>query len=242
MQFHPPLTDDQGAIRHHAYFIAGRFTEAVPDIEILLRETQGIAIEGNPDVIRLTYDVLGIDEGRALKELSGLSAFSGDRRFFFLTVREFTLEGQNALLKLFEDPAQGSVFFLVAPSPRALLPTLRSRFFVVNHVSVGREVAAGGTSSAAAFMAMHAAERLAYVAEATKKKDKREAQELLASLEALLRERLRKEASPRAEALQALEIVEEAARLLSAPSASVKLILEFISLALPSVKNSPALI
>lgn len=239
MRFHPPLTDEQGTIRHHAFFITGRYTEAAVDIEILLRETQGIVIERNPDVIRLSYDVLGIDEGRTLKELSALSAFAGNRRIFLLAVREFTPEGQNALLKLFEDPPPGTVFFLVAPSPHALFPTLRSRFFVANHVSSRQEETSGAAVSAKVFMAMDMVERLTTVAELIKEKDKAGAQALILGLQALLRERMRKEIVSPAEALHALEATNEATRLLAAPSASLKIILEYLSLALPSEKKSP---
>ncbi len=42
-----------------------------------------------------------------------------------------TIESQNALLKIFEEPNQGVNFFLIAPETVVLLPTLLSRLVVV---------------------------------------------------------------------------------------------------------------
>ena len=42
-------------------------------------------------------------------------------------------EAQNALLKSFEEPVQGTIFFVIVPTISGLLPTLLSRTIVLHH-------------------------------------------------------------------------------------------------------------
>lgn len=79
------------------------------------------------DVRHLEVDSFGIDDARQLKELSAERSFSGDEHHFIVSAQSLTVEAQNAILKLFEDPPIGTVFYLIVPSESVLLPTLRSR-------------------------------------------------------------------------------------------------------------------
>ncbi len=49
------------------------------------------------------------------------------RRKIYLFPQELRLEGQNALLKLLEEPPGYGAFLLIAEDPQTLLPTIRSR-------------------------------------------------------------------------------------------------------------------
>jgi DNA polymerase III delta prime subunit len=79
------------------------------------------------DVRHLVIDNFGIDDARKLKEMTFERSFSGGDHDFVVCVRSLTIEAQNAILKLFEDPPAGTVFHLIVPSASILLPTLRSR-------------------------------------------------------------------------------------------------------------------
>ncbi len=79
------------------------------------------------DVRHLETDSFGIDDARRLTELSAERSFAGDEHYFIISARSLTAEAQNAILKLFEDPPVGTVFYLIVPSESVLLPTLRSR-------------------------------------------------------------------------------------------------------------------
>ena len=49
------------------------------------------------------------------------------RKKIYLFPQELGVEGQNALLKILEEPPQYGVFLLLSDNPEALLPTVRSR-------------------------------------------------------------------------------------------------------------------
>ena len=65
-----------------------------------------------------------------------MSSFLGPvmsgKRFFILTLCNITLEAMQALLKVFEEPAAGNHFFVIVPDLRIIIPTLRSRFYIIS--------------------------------------------------------------------------------------------------------------
>ncbi len=69
-----------------------------------------------------------IDKVREIKRLVNLRANDGKRAVFILDgAHNMTVAAQNALLKVFEEPPEGTVFFLLTEKREALLPTVRSR-------------------------------------------------------------------------------------------------------------------
>ncbi len=69
-----------------------------------------------------------IDKVREIKRLVNMRANDGKRAVFILDgAHNMTVAAQNALLKVFEEPPEGTVFFLLTEKKEALLPTVRSR-------------------------------------------------------------------------------------------------------------------
>ena len=142
------LSKSIGNLSHHAYGIVGS-TDARSDVISFLEGNPpagvGVVVRGNPDFFMQKYEVLTIDDARALKELHATRPFTSmsdvddksdknggsGRKFFILEVDSITHEAQNALLKIFEEPNEYAHFFLIIPSEELLLPTLRSRLFMV---------------------------------------------------------------------------------------------------------------
>ena len=144
------LSQSLGKLSHHAYGIVGTGFVRLDIIYFLERE-YGVIARGNPDLFVQKYEVLTIDDARRLKELHATRPFSSKsnqeingengvkdddsrgagRKFFILEIDSITNEAQNALLKIFEEPNDYAHFFLVIPSEELLLPTLRSRLFMV---------------------------------------------------------------------------------------------------------------
>lgn len=87
----------------------------------------GYEIKGNPDAYVRDYDSFGVDDARALIERASNKGMGNSRRIFLIATPSITAEAQNSLLKLFEEPSGDSLFILIVPSPRMLLPTLLSR-------------------------------------------------------------------------------------------------------------------
>ncbi len=98
------------------------------------------------DIRHLVTDNLGIDDARRLISDSSRRSLGGDAHHFVIVAKGITLEAQNALLKLFEEPPPGTVFHLIIPRESILIATLRSRL-----IKTG-EPAKEEAGSAAAFL------------------------------------------------------------------------------------------
>ena len=227
---------------HHAYLIEGESEIILAELFKFFENELDISIKGNPDFLHLTFDSFGIDEGRRLKEMQAGKAFTGDRRFFIVSTSSFTHQAQNSLLKVFEDPSPNVHFFIIMPSTDGILPTLRSRFFIIEHESKYKTKRTHNekTISVKEFLENNKASRLAMIKEIVEEKDKDNALTLLNALEAELHTKLvaRAGTSSKGNSKQIAEFLEEISRgkqYLHDHSSSVKLILEHLALVLPEI-------
>ena len=94
-------------------------------IDMLTREK--VIERGNPDLFEKSYRSFGVEEAADVRTRARTKPLMGNQRVFALFIPSMTAEAQNSLLKLLEEPAPHTVFFLVVPSPHMLLPTIRSR-------------------------------------------------------------------------------------------------------------------
>ncbi len=115
---------------HHAYFLIGERSLIIQDLTDFLNNTVGFMTEGNPDFIYRSIETLTIDEARSIAEMSERKDFSGGKKVFLIYTDFISIEAQNSLLKVFEEPTEGTHFFIISPQD-ILLPTLRSRMQVV---------------------------------------------------------------------------------------------------------------
>ena len=118
-------------LNHHAYLLEG---DLEPSYEELLKSltTLEVATLGNPDLFIKDYENLLIDDVREIKDFESESrANKNGHKVLILKTRMFSYPAQNALLKVFEEPRPGVIFFLIMPDATKLFPTLRSRLFAV---------------------------------------------------------------------------------------------------------------
>jgi hypothetical protein len=209
---------------HHAYFIEGERAAVLAALDAFLVDGLGMVRAGHPDIHFGDHRSFGVDESRELQAMQSMKPLVGDRKIFIVAVDTITGEAQNSLLKVFEEPTPGTHFFVVAPTRRILLPTLRSRMVIVVHESAGSTGDAALGIDPKAFIAMSPKDRLAAVAALVEEKDKAKAEGFLAALiEELHGGGLEKASPARAKAVK--ELVGLSAYLKDrAPS--VKLILE----------------
>lgn len=216
--------------------IAGNETTLPALISFLERE--GIEVRSNPDVYVRSYKLFGIEEARDIRARASARALTG-RRVFIITTPAITSEAQNALLKTFEEPSADAMFFLVVPSPYALLSTIRSRAQVLvlpyKEVSQSREKRSL-PADATVFLSAAPEKRLALLAPLLEKgdDDKRDTSAILDFLDAL--ERAVEAAGQREKDIEALY---QARRYIADKGALVKPLLEQLAFLLPVVK-SPA--
>lgn len=108
---------------HHAVVVVSDSLEAasLPDVYAV----------PSTDVAHILSERFSIAEARQLQKDALARPFEAPRRTFVIVTRELPLETQNALLKLFEEPPHSTHFIVVIPRVDMLIPTLRSRVYIV---------------------------------------------------------------------------------------------------------------
>ena len=119
------------SLTHHAYCLVGNHS-LVPELEATLSTNCGIPTRSNPDFYFRKYEIFNIDNARELKSLHETRPIGETgKSVFIMTMNGITVEAQNALLKLLEEPAVYAHFFLIIPSAHLLLPTVKSRLLFI---------------------------------------------------------------------------------------------------------------
>ena len=118
-------------LRHHAYLIFGRERAKHLVLDHLTKHT-GYRIHSNPDFFQADYDTFVISDARDLKAIHiTLPVVADAKKIFVILFNSITIEAQNALLKLLEEPAHYARFIFIAPKSSVLLPTVLSRMQVI---------------------------------------------------------------------------------------------------------------
>ena len=222
---------------HHAYLIEGDFETRQEEVFSFLKSL-GVESKGNPNVFCKNFENFGIEDSRLIKELQMETPALGEHRFFILGAGSFPTEAQNALLKVFEEPAPGVHFFLITPSSHILLDTLRSRLSLFKTPTQPSPYQGGGEEgvNAKEFLALNKSARLKFIEKMIKKAGenknelKEEANNLLNGLETFFFR-----AGPEKLKNLDFEIKEilKCRKYLSDRGASVKMLLEHLAVILP---------
>lgn len=124
-------------MNHHSFVIEAEAEAGIVVAQAWAEKELGIRAKNNPDVVVQRYGLLSVDDARRVTELAAGKAFAGDTKVVIVAASRAYHEAQNALLKLFEEPPEGTYLFLILPSLGGLLPTLRSRVqgknFLINN-------------------------------------------------------------------------------------------------------------
>ena len=226
---------------HHAYFIEGG------SFEYIVKELQKINFEvkGNPDFWHLDTENLTIEDARVIKDLQSQKPIAGDRRVFVIETFAMTVEAQNALLKVFEEPVAGALFIIVSPSAHILLPTLRSRMVVVSKRDAERQTFS--PIDAKKFISSAPAKRIEMLKpileskdiEGNKRADKKAAAVFLSALReecGISVSRMSEQSEFSRDEYATLEAIDLALFYIFDRSSSVKLLLETVALSIPEKK------
>lgn len=184
---------DLDKLSHHAYCLIGS-NLIRQDLEKVLETKHKVTIQGNPDFYARKYETFTIDDARQIKAAAeSRPVIVGGKKFFILEMNAITVEAQNAMLKLLEEPAEYTHFFLILPSAHLLLPTIKSRISFIETANAEHEVIPL-EKEAKALLAAPVAKRLdmvkSFMDEITKeKRPKQDAIDLLGALEELVHEK-----------------------------------------------------
>ena len=119
-------------MRHHAFVIEAEAEEGIKIAEAWAERELDMKTVGNPDIVVMRYGLLTVADARRIIDVASGAPFAGTHRVIIITASRAYHEAQNALLKLFEEPPQGTYLFFVMPSLGGLLPTLRSRVQILD--------------------------------------------------------------------------------------------------------------
>ena len=189
---------------HHAFLIIGDHNAHYNELRLFLREKVSVGKLELADIWSRSYEAIGIDDAREIKEIQNTRP-NGERRVVLLSFLSIQSEAQNSLLKLFEEPMSGTIFIVCARSPEIFLPTLLSRFYVIEPrkrqtapefadsapidsapIDSGSQTSASPIPSMPKFLSGTIQERLALLEPIIKEKDKNLAEGFLNALELVL--------------------------------------------------------
>ncbi|MDP2651395.1 MAG: hypothetical protein Q8O98_02265 [bacterium] len=200
---------------HHAYLVLGEPTRTLLTLVRELEEL-GLRTHGNPDFFIHESEKFGVEEARELALMASVKAFT-ERKVYIIKSQRLSSAAQNALLKTFEEPPASTHFFLLAREAEGLLPTLRSRMMVIERND--REL---DNRDAQAFLALPVKQRLNFAKEfADEGKD---LPSFLDSIQGILR--------AQSDKLIGLRVVYDLRFFANDPSASARLMLEYLALVL----------
>jgi len=216
-------------LSHHAYIVEGPLS-LLPKVATHARELFGFPTEHAPDVVVQEFEKLGVEEAAALREQAALKSTVG-KALFVIGFSTIMSEAQQSLLKLLEEPQQGTVFVLLAPYG-SLLPTVYSRLLPYPHTFTSEQVG----SDAKKFLSAPYKTRTTHVAALLKEEggERERARVFLHDLETLLYAALPK-ARDKKSILEGLSDVAKVRSYMGDRSPALKMLLEHLALALPQI-------
>jgi hypothetical protein len=144
---------------HHAYLIEGNREEILPEIFGFFEEIK-VATSGNPDFYHNVFDNFKIEDAFSLRSFGNeKSVLENNKKIIVLCINRFTIDAQNVLLKLFEEPILGTHFFIITPDTDSLFKTFVSRFYLIKDKNKSEE----SIKQAEKFLAMGLQDRLDFI-------------------------------------------------------------------------------
>lgn len=221
---------------HHAYCILGNTTDVTNELEKFFKKDLKFSVIDNPDFWYGEYDTMDIEDGRSIKDRHQNRPVQGDKKIFVVSANFITEKAQNAMLKLFEEPRGDTHFFLVLPSLNNIIPTFRSRLFIIDTNESGSSII-----NPKEFLKMSHGARIEAVKTicasiSDEEESKIEIINFINSLEIELKKKINflKTSS---DEVKLFEEIEKMRQYASEQSPSLKMILEHISLMLPVLKD-----
>lgn len=221
---------------HHAYLLEGSRVSLTEEILTFL-PTLGVKVQANPDFCHIAMDSLKIDDARNLRAMAGTKTLN-DKKVFLICANSVTLDAQQTLLKLFEEPVADTHFFLVTEDASSFLPTLRSRFYLI----AGNGGKNEGLKEAENFLKLKPGDRISYLKDLLEEDEENElldsprakASRFLNDLEAVLHEKFFSMKSTDRNNVEYLEHIFKVRKFLRQSGSSVKSLMEGVALSIPS--------
>jgi len=220
---------------HHAYAILGDRLKIKDELFTFLEKELKFPIKSNPDFWQGDFNVFKIADSRTLHQAHLNKPVKYEQKIFVISANFLTKDAQNSLLKIFEEPNAGTVFFLILPGVSGLLTTLKSRMII----GLGENKKSDFILSAEEFLDAKVGKRLEISSKITKeikdeKLTKSDAITFIKNLEQIIKAdwKLKKSKNGRGDNLLAVEDIEKAISYAGDESPSMKVILDHLALVL----------
>ena len=115
---------------YHSYVIEGE-PEITATNLLKFLEVRGDVKSHSSDVLFQVYESFNIDNGREIKDWHSKLGITGGKRICIIATKFINREAEQSLLKIIEEPAEGTHFFMVVPNVSLLLDTILSRTHVI---------------------------------------------------------------------------------------------------------------
>ncbi len=226
------LRGTRNSLLHHAYCILGNSADVKNELEKFFLKELKFSTENNPDFWHGEFDVMKIDDSHDIVALHQNKPVAGDKKIFVVSANFITEQAQNAMLKLFEEPRGDTHFFLVLPSLSNIIPTFRSRLFIIDASET-----AGSIINPEKFLKMQYGDRMESVKKicgsiSDEEKSKIEIIKFINALEIELKKHIDFLKAKKTE-LDLFEEIEKIRQYAGEQSPSLKMLLEHMSLLLP---------
>lgn len=207
---------------HHGYLLTGDFEisrkMAFEASEVIL----GTGAVNKLDFFYKKFNSLSIDDSREIKRLAARRPFVGSNKVFVVEISSFSIESSNALLKILEEPYEGTHFFILVPFLEDVFPTVRSRLTVVRNPLVN-DISEEKEKFYSGFLASLPSRRLEVIKRITQ--DREKTIEFINELEVVFYKKNKNH--------EILEEMQKCKDFLYQKGSSPKIILEHIALTLP---------
>ena len=233
------LIDSLKSLTHHAYLLIGSGI-LHSDLLAILSKKHNIQVQGNTDFFDRSYENMTIDDARELKTAHSMRPVGPlGKKIFIIRANNIGHEAQNALLKLFEEPAEYAHFFLIVPSAHILLPTVKSRMRILESDIQDSTSSNENIEEAKKFVKLSSAKRLEVVKKLTEdiskdlpagRQGRKTKQDAITFLNAI-QEVVYKEQGVN-KGKFALESIEQARMYMNDRAPSVKMLLEYVALSI----------
>ncbi|MFA5773213.1 MAG: hypothetical protein WC908_00890 [Candidatus Paceibacterota bacterium] len=218
---------------YHSYVIEGEPNRTATELLKFL-EVRGEVESQSPDVLCQVYESFTMDDSGEIKDWHSRLGISKSKKICILATKFINREAEQALLKIIEEPAINTHFFIIVPDASLLLDTIISRTHVIK---IKQPADIDLQKSALAFLSSTPKDRINKVALIIKEnKDEENSGKLrsyatifINELESIVYQKFKKDKNNQ-KIIFVLSELQKSREYLSTPGASVKMILEHLAL------------
>jgi DNA polymerase III delta prime subunit len=115
---------------YHSYIVEGEPNTTAKELLNFL-EVRGDIEKNNADILFQVYESFTINDSREIKDWHSKLGITNGKRICVIVTKFINREAEQTLLKIIEEPAFNTHFFIIIPDSSVLLPTIISRTQII---------------------------------------------------------------------------------------------------------------